>query len=164
MRAEADGKTVVFTLALMRDPNDGEVTEEIRTKGGYVITWQVGKEIYSTICLKNETPHFDGSLDLPSNLFDYTFLRWDKEPQKATNDATYVALFRMDRNDVILTQKTLREQYRLLRDASLKLSCSNAGYADAADREAELNGLLAFYSEEIAAANAAFSGVLFGAN
>lgn len=164
MRAEADDRTVTFTLALMRDPNSGTVEEEVRSKGGYVITWQIAGKSYETVCLKDETPHYDGSLELPSNLFDYTFLSWDHTPRAASRDETYVARFRMERNDVTLEGKTLREQYRLIRAAILLLDCSSAGYAGASDRIAELDALAAAYAENVGAVNAAFSQVLFGAD
>ena len=164
MRAEADDRTVTFTLALMRDPNSGTVEEEVRSKGGYVITWQIAGKSYETVCLKDETPHYDGSLELPSNLFDYTFLSWDHTPRAASRDETYVARFRMERNDVTLEGKTLREQYRLIRAAILLLDCSSAGYAGASDRVAELDALAAAYAENVGAVNAAFSQVLFGAD
>lgn len=164
MRAEADDRTVTFTLALMRDPNSGTVEEEVRSKGGYVITWQIAGKSYETVCLKDETPHYDGSLELPSNLFDYTFLSWDHTPRAASRDETYVARFRMERNDVTLEGKTLREQYRLIRAAILLLDCSSAGYAGASDRIAELDALAAAYAENVGTVNAAFSQVLFGAD
>lgn len=164
MRAEADDRTVTFTLALMRDPNSGTVEEEVRSKGGYVITWQIAGKSYETVCLKDETPHYDGSLELPSNLFDYTFLSWDHTPRAANRDETYVARFRMERNDVTLEGKTLREQYRLIRAAILLLDCSSAGYAGASDRIAELDALAAAYAENVGTVNAAFSQVLFGAD
>ena len=164
MRAEADDRTVTFTLALMRDPNSGTVEEEVRSKGGYVITWQIAGKSYETVCLKDETPHYDGSLELPSNLFDYTFLSWDHTPRAASRDETYVARFRMERNDVTLEGKTLREQYRLIRAAILLLDCSGAGYAGASDRVAELDALAAAYAENVGTVNAAFSQVLFGAD
>ena len=162
MRAYADESTVTFVLALMRDPNSGSVTEEVRTKGGYVITWNVAGESYETICLRGETPHFDGSLELPSNLFDYTFMQWDKTIRQANGNATYTAQFRMDRNETSLDGKTLREQYRLIRAAILLLPYANAGYADANDRVAELNGISADYAARVEAVNATFSGALFG--
>ena len=164
MRAEADDRTVTFTLALMRDPNSGTVEKEVRSKGGYVITWQIAGKSYETVCLKDETPHYDGSLELPSNLFDYTFLSWDHTPRAASRDETYVARFRMERNDVTLEGKTLREQYRLIRAAILLLDCSSAGYAGASDRVAELDALAAAYAENVGTVNAAFSQVLFGAD
>lgn len=164
MRAEADDRTVTFTLALMRDPNSGTVEEEVRSKGGYVITWQIAGKSYETVCLKDETPHYDGSLELPSNLFDYTFLSWDHTPRAASRDETYVARFRMERNDVTLEGKTLREQYRLIRAAILLLDCSSTGYAGASDRVAELDALAAAYAENVGTVNAAFSQVLFGAD
>ena len=164
MRAEADDRTVTFTLALMRDPNSGTIEEEVRSKGGYVITWQIAGKSYETVCLKDETPHYDGSLELPSNLFDYTFLSWDHTPRAASRDETYVARFRMERNDVTLEGKTLREQYRLIRAAILLLDCSSTGYAGASDRVAELDALAAAYAENVGAVNAAFSQVLFGAD
>ena len=150
--------------ALMRDPNSGTVEEEVRSKGGYVITWQIAGKSYETVCLKDETPHYDGSLELPSNLFDYTFLSWDHTPRAASRDETYVARFRMERNDVTLEGKTLREQYRLIRAAILLLDCSSAGYAGASDRIAELDALAAAYAENVGTVNAAFSQVLFGAD
>ena len=162
MRAYADESTVTFVLALMRDPNSGSVTEEVRTKGGYVITWNVAGESYETICLRGETPHFDGSLELPSNLFDYAFVGWDKTIRAANGNATYTAQFRMDRNETALDGKTLREQYRLIRAAILLLPYANAGYADANDRVAELNGISADYAARVEAVNATFSGALFG--
>ena len=162
MRAYADESTVTFVLALMRDPNSGNVTEEVRSKGGYVITWVVAGETYETVCLRGETPHFDGSLELPSNLFDYAFVGWDKSIRSASANATYTAQFRMDRNETTLEDKTLREQYRLIRAAILLLPYANTGYADANDRAAELEGLSADYTARVDAANAAFSGALFG--
>lgn len=164
MKAEADEKTVTFTLALMHDPNSGTVEEKVRSKGGYTITWQIAGERYETVCLRGETPHYDGSLELPSNLFDYTFLSWDRTPRAATGDATYTAQFKMERNGVTLENKTLREQYRLVRAAILLLDCSNAGYAGATDRVAELNDLAAAYAANVGAVNAAFDRALFGAD
>ena len=164
MRAEADDRAVTFTLALMHDPNSGTVKEEVRSKGGYTITWQVAGETYQTVCLRNEIPHFDGSLELPSNLFDYTFLQWDRTPTQAKGDATYTAQFKMERNDVELTGKTLREQYRLIRAALLLLDYADAGYAEATDRIAELNGLADAFAESVETYNAVFDGVLFGAD
>ena len=162
MRAYADESTVTFVLALMRDPNSGNVTEEVRSKGGYVITWRVAGETYETICLRGETPHFDGSLELPSNLFDYTFVQWDKTVRSASADATYTAQFRMDRNETSLEDKTLREQYRLIRAAILLLPCANTGYAEASARIAELDGISADFASRVNAVNAAFNGALFG--
>ena len=162
MRAYADESTVTFVLALMRDPNSGNVTEEERYKGGYVITWIVAGETYETVCLKGETPHFDGSLELPSNLFDYTFVQWDKTVRQVSANATYTAQFRMDRNETETEGKTLREQYRLIRAALLLLPYANAGYAEASDRVTELNGIADDFALRVAAANAAFSGALFG--
>ena len=164
MKAEADERTVTFTLALMRDPNSGTVEEEVRSKGGYIITWRIAGETYQTVCLRGETPHYDGSLELPSNLFDYTFLSWDRTPRAATGDATYTAQFRMERNGVTFQNKTLREQYRLVRAAILLLDCSGAGYAGASDRIAELNDLAAAYASNVGAVNAAFDRALFGAD
>ena len=162
MRATADDRTVTFTFAIMRDPNSGEVTEKVRSKGGYVITWVIGGTSYETVCLKGETPHFDGATELPSNLFDYTFLSWDKTVRQASADATYTAQFRMDRNDVSLDGKTLREQYRLIRAAILLLPYANAGYGEAAERSAELDAIAGEYAARVAEVNATFSGVLFG--
>ena len=162
MRATADDRTVTFTFAIMRDPNSGEVTEKVRSKGGYVITWVIGGTSYETVCLKGETPHFDGATELPSNLFDYTFLSWDKTIRQASADATYTAQFRMDRNDVTLEGKTMREQYRLIRAAILLLPYANAGYAEASARAAELDAIASDYASRVSAANATFSGVLFG--
>ena len=162
MRAYADESTVTFVLALMRDPNSGSVTEEVRSKGGYVITWRIAGETYETICLRGETPHFDGSLELPSNLFDYTFVQWDKTVRSASADATYTAQFRMDRNETTLEDKTLREQYRLIRAAILLLPYANTGYAEASARIAELDGISADFASRVNAANAAFNGALFG--
>ena len=162
MRAFADESTVTFVLALMRDPNSGNVTEEVRSKGGYVITWIVGSESYETVCLRGETPHFDGSLELPSNIYDYTFLGWDKTVRQATADTTYTAQFRMDRNETSLDGKTMREQYRLIRAALLLLPYANDGYAEANARTTELNDVAAAFAESVATVNATFSGVLFG--
>ena len=162
MRAIADERTVTFTLALMSDPNSGDVTEEVYSAGGYVITWVIGGTSYETVCLKGETPHFDGATELPSNLFDYTFLSWDKTVRQASADATYTAQFRMDRNDVDLTGKTVREQYRLIRAAILLFPYANAGYGEAAARSAELDAIKADYAARVAEVNATFSGVLFG--
>ena len=162
MRAYADESTVTFVLALMRDPNSGSVTEEVRSKGGYVITWRVAGETYETVCLKGETPHFDGSLELPSNLFDYTFVQWDKTVRSASANATYTAQFRMDRNETMLEDKTLREQYRLIRAAILLLPYANTGYAEASARIAELDGISADFASRVNAVNAAFNGALFG--
>ena len=162
MRASADDRTISFTLALMSDPNSGNVTEEVYTAGGYVITWVIGGTSYETICLKGETPHFDGATELPSNLFDYTFLGWDKTIRQASADATYTARFRMDRNDVTLEGKTMREQYRMIRAAILLLPYANAGYAEASARAAELDAIASDYASRVSAANATFSGVLFG--
>lgn len=162
MRAYADENTVTFVLAVMRDPNSGNVTEEVRSKGGYVITWRVAEKTYETVCLKGETPHFDGSLELPSNLFDYTFVQWDKTVRQANANATYTAQFRMDRNETETEGKTLREQYRLIRAALLLLPYANAGYAEATDRVTELNGIADDFALRVAAANAAFTGALFG--
>ena len=162
MRASADDRTISFTLALMSDPNSGNVTEEVYTAGGYVITWVIGGTSYETICLKGETPRYEGALELPSNLFDYTFLGWDKTIRQASADATYTAQFRMDRNDVTLEGKTMREQYRLIRAAILLLPCANAGYAEASARAAELDAIAGEYASRVSAANATFSGVLFG--
>ncbi len=164
MRAEADDRTVTFTLALMHDPNSGTVKEEVRSKGGYTVTWVIAGERYQTLCLRGEVPHYDGSLELPSNLFDYAFLSWDHTPRAATGDATYTAQFRMERNEETLAGKTLREQYRLIRAAILLLDCSDTGYAGASDQVAELNDLAAAYAESVGAVNAAFSRVLFGAD
>ena len=162
MRASADDRTISFTLALMSDPNSGNVTEEVYTAGGYVITWVIGGTSYETICLKGETPRYEGALELPSNLFDYTFLGWDKTIRQASADATYTARFRMDRNDVTLEGKTMREQYRLIRAAILLLPYANAGYAEASARAAELDAIASDYASRVSAANATFSGVLFG--
>lgn len=162
MRASADDRTISFTLALMSDPNSGNVTEEVYTAGGYVITWVIGGTSYETICLKGETPRYEGALELPSNLFDYTFLGWDKTIRQASADATYTAQFRMDRNDVTLEGKTMREQYRLIRAAILLLPCANAGYAEASARAAELDAIASDYASRVSAVNATFSGVLFG--
>ncbi|MBR4770617.1 MAG: hypothetical protein IK090_06780 [Clostridia bacterium] len=162
MRASADDRTISFTLALMSDPNSGNVTEEVYTAGGYVITWVVGGTSYETICLKGETPRYEGALELPSNLFDYTFLGWDKTIRQASADATYTAQFRMDRNDVTLEGKTMREQYRMIRAAILLLPYANAGYAEASARAAELDVIASDYASRVSAANATFSGVLFG--
>ena len=162
MRAYADESTVTFVLALMRDPNSGSVTEEERSKGGYVITWRVAGETYETVCLRGETPHFDGSLELPSNLFDYTFVQWDKTVRSASANATYTAQFRMDRNETTLEDKTLREQYRLIRAAILLLPYANTGYAEASARIAELDGIFADFASRVNAVNAAFNGALFG--
>ena len=162
MKAYADENTVTFVLAVMRDPNSGNVTEEVRSKGGYVITWRVAGETYETVCLKGETPHFDGSLELPSNLFDYTFVQWDKTVRQASANATYTAQFRMDRNETETEGKSLREQYRLIRAALLLLPYANAGYAEASDRVTELNGISDDFALRVAAANAAFTGALFG--
>ncbi len=161
-RAEADDRTISFTLALMSDPNSGNVTEEVYTAGGYVITWVIGGTSYETICLKGETPRYEGALELPSNLFDYTFLGWDKTIRQASADATYTAQFRMDRNDVTLEGKTMREQYRMIRAAILLLPYANAGYAEASARAAELDAIASDYASRVSAANATFSGVLFG--
>ena len=162
MRASADDRTISFTLALMSDPNSGNVTEEVYTAGGYVITWVIGGTSYETICLKGETPRYEGALELPSNLFDYTFLGWDKTIRQASADATYTAQFRMDRNDVTLEGKTMREQYRMIRAAILLLPYANAGYAEASARAAELDAIASDYASRVSAANATFSGVLFG--
>lgn len=162
MRASADDRTISFTLALMSDPNSGNVTEEVYTAGGYVITWVIGGTSYETTCLKGETPRYEGALELPSNLFDYTFLGWDKTIRQASADATYTARFRMDRNDVTLEGKTMREQYRLIRAAILLLPYANAGYAEASARAAELDAIASDYASRVSAANATFSGVLFG--
>ena len=162
MRASADDRTISFTLALMSDPDSGNVTEEVYTAGGYVITWVIGGTSYETICLKGETPRYEGALELPSNLFDYTFLGWDKTIRQASADATYTAQFRMDRNDVTLEGKTMREQYRLIRAAILLLPYANAGYAEASARAAELDAIASDYASRVSAANATFSGVLFG--
>ena len=162
MRASADDRTISFTLALMSDPNSGNVTEEVYTAGGYVITWVIGGTSYETICLKGETPRYEGALELPSNLFDYTFLGWDKTIRQASADATYTARFRMDRNDVTLEGKTMREQYRQIRAAILLLPYANAGYAEASARAAELDAIASDYASRVSAANATFSGVLFG--
>ena len=164
MRAEGSDRAIVFTLSLMADPNGGKeaVTEVTRSKGGYVITWVVGTESYETLCLPNEEPHFDGSLSLASNVFDYEFLDWDKTPRKPTKDATYTAQFRMTRNDVTLEGKTLREQYRLLHAAKTYLSCSDEGYAEASAMTAELNSMISTYNDRITEVNGIFTGVLFG--
>ena len=162
MRASADDRTISFTLALMSDPNSGNVTEEVYTAGGYVITWVIGGTSYETTCLKGETPRYEGALELPSNLFDYTFLGWDKTIRQASADATYTARFRMDRNDVTLEGKTMREQYRMIRAAILLLPYANAGYAEASARAAELDAIASDYASRVSAANATFSGVLFG--
>ena len=161
-RAEADDRTTRFTLSLMSDPNSGEITETVYTAGGYVITWVIGGTSHETVCLKGETPHYDGSPELPSNLFDYTFLQWDKTVRSASADATYTAQFRMDRNETSLEGKTMRAQYSLIRAAILLLPYANAGYDEATARTAELNAIAADYAERVATVNATFSGVLFG--
>ncbi|MBP5350314.1 MAG: hypothetical protein J6Z13_08210 [Clostridia bacterium] len=162
MRASTDGSAVTFTLALMADPNSGNVTEEVYTAGGYVITWNVAGSTYETVCLPGETPRYDGSLELPSNLFDYTFVQWDKTVRSASANATYTAQFRMDRNETTLEDKTLREQYRLIRAAILLLPYANTGYAEASARIAELDGISADFASRVNAVNAAFNGALFG--
>lgn len=163
MRAETEGNAIVFTLAMMRNPNDGNPEEIQRSPSSYVITWQICDQTYETVCLRNEVPACDEALlVIPSNVFDYAFLGWDRTPVAATKDATYTAKFRMDRNETVLTSVSLREQYRLLRAARRLLPYAGAGYDEAAERVTELNDLLAVYAAEVDAVNAAFSAVLFG--
>ena len=162
-RAETEGNAIVFTLAMMRNPNDGNPEEIQRSPSSYVITWQICDQTYETVCLRNEVPACDEALlVIPSNVFDYAFLGWDRTPVAATKDATYTAKFRMDRNETVLTSVSLREQYRLLRAARRLLPYAGAGYDEAAERVTELNDLLAVYAAEVDAVNAAFSAVLFG--
>ena len=164
-RAEADERTIRFTLSFMSDPNGGEITETVYTAGGYVITWMIAGKEYRSVCLRGETPHCDEALlAIPSDLFDYAFLQWEGYATlpAATKDATYTARFRMDRNDVDAEGGTLRDQYYLLRSARRMLPYCDAGYAEAEDRGAELNGMLAAFADRVAAVNAAFTGTLFG--
>jgi len=162
MRAETEGCTTRFILALMRDPNSGTVTEAVRTIDGYLITWNVGGETTETVCMPGDVPRYDGSLELASNVFDYTFLQWNTTPRAASKPATYVAMFRMDRNDVTLDGKTLREQYRYLYAAELYLPYSSSGYSDADETVGELNDMVSAYTEKTDAVNTAFYRVLFG--
>ena len=166
-RAEADERTIRFTLSLMSDPNGGEITETVYTAGGYVITWMIAGKEYRSVCLRGETPHCNETLlSLPSDVFDYTFLQWEGYTTlpAATKDATYTAVFRMDRNDVDAAGGTLRDQYYLLRAARRMIPYAGSGYPEAEDRVSELNGLLAAFSERVDAVNAAFTGALFGGN
>ncbi|MBO4283037.1 MAG: hypothetical protein J5958_00285 [Clostridia bacterium] len=164
-RAETDDRTIRFTLSLMSDPNSGEITETVYTAGGYVITWMIAGKEYQSVCLRGETPHCNETLlAIPSDLFDYTFLQWEGYTTlpAATKDATYTALFRMDRNDVDAEGGTLRDQYYLLRAARRMIPYAGSGYSGAEDRVAELNVLLAAFAGRVAAVNTAFSGTLFG--
>ena len=164
-RAEADERTIRFTLSFMSDPNSGEITETVYTAGGYVITWMIAGKEYQSVCLRGETPHCNETLlALSSDVFDYTFLKWEGYTTlpAATKDATYTAVFRMDRNDVDAAGGTLRDQYYLLRAARRMIPYAGSGYPEAEDRVAELNGLLAAFAERVGAVNAAFTGALFG--
>ena len=166
-RAETDGRTIRFTLSVMSDPNSGEITETVYTAGGYIITWNIAGKEYQSVCLPGETPHCNEALlNLPSDVFDYTFLQWAGYTTlpAATKDATYTAVFRMDRNDVDAEGGTLRDQYYLLRAARRMIPYAGSGYSGAEDRVAELNGLLAAFADRVAAVNAAFTGTLFGGN
>ena len=164
LRAEADGNNVNFTLSLMSDPNTGNPLEQIQTINGYEITWNVAGITYKSVSLYGETPRFDGSLSIAPNFFSYAFLQWDRTLRPTKQDSTYVAMFKMTRNDEELTSYTLREQFRLLREAQRLLPYSNAGYLNAAEQAELLNDLLADYALEIEAYNTVFSGVLFGGN
>ena len=165
MRAITDGSAIRFTLSIMSDPNSGEITEQVYVAGGYMITWNIAGKSYETVCLPGETPRCDETLlAIPSDVFDYSFLQWVGYPDglpAATKNAAYTAAFRMDRNDVDLTEKALRVQYDLLRAAKRLLPYAGAGYSDASERIAELNDLLAAFAERVNAVNSAFSGVLF---
>lgn len=165
LRAKTDGSAIRFTLSIMSDPNSGEITEQVYVAGGYMITWNIAGKTYETVCLPGETPRCDETLlAIPSDVFDYSFLQWVGYPDglpAATKNAAYTAAFRMDRNDVDLTEKTLRVQYDLLRAAKRLLPYAGAGYSDASGRVAELNDLLAAFAERVNAVNSAFSGVLF---
>ena len=69
-----------------------------------VIYWNVGGQMFVTVCEYGTLPVFVGSTDkASSNQYDYTFAGWDKTVELATTTAVYTAVYTQTAREYVIT-------------------------------------------------------------